>query len=121
MNIFFVINNEVSTPELNGSLLPGITRRSAIELLKAKGYKVTERKIAIQEVFEAADNGKLTEVLGTGTAAVISPVGELMMEGKTVIINNGEIGPVSHLVYDTITGIQSGKVKDEFGWVTKVD
>ena len=121
MNIFFVINNEVITPELNGSLLPGITRRSAIELLRAKGYKVTERKIAIQEVFEAADNGTLNEVFGTGTAAVISPVGELMMEGKTVRINNGEIGPVSHLVYDTITGIQSGKVKDEFGWVTKVD
>ena len=121
MNIMFVINNEVITPELNGSILPGITRRSAIELLKANGYKVTERKIAIQEVFDAYDNGTLNEIFGTGTAAVISPVGELLWEGRTIKINNGEIGPVSHLVYDTITGIQSGKIEDKYGWVTKVD
>lgn len=121
MNIMFVINGEVITPELNGSILPGITRMSAIELLKANGYKVTERKIAIQEVFDAAKKGQLDEVFGTGTAAVISPVGELMMEGKTVIINDGKIGPISHLVYDTITGIQSGKVEDKYGWVTKVE
>jgi branched-chain amino acid aminotransferase len=94
---------------------------SAIELLKANGYKVTERKISIKEVFDAADKGQLDEVFGTGTAAVISPVGELMMEGKTVIINNGKIGPISHLVYDTITGIQSGKLEDKYNWVTKIE
>ncbi len=121
MNIMFVIDGEVITPELNGSILPGITRRSALELLKAKGYKVTERKISINEVFRAAKSGHLNEVFGTGTAAVISPVGELMWEGETVIINNGEIGPISHLVYDTITGIQSGKLEDEYGWVTVVE
>ena len=121
MNIMFVIDGEVITPELNGSILSGITRRSALELLKDKGYKVTERKISIQEVFDAAKAGRLNEVFGTGTAAVISPVGELMWEGETVIINNGQIGPISHLVYDTITGIQSGKLKDPYGWVTVID
>ena len=121
MNIMFVIDGEVITPELNGSILPGITRRSALELLKAKGYKVSERKISINEVFRAAKSGHLIEVFGTGTAAVISPVGELMWEGETIIINNGQIGPISHLVYDTNTGIQSGKLKDEYGWVTVVE
>ena len=121
MNIMFVINNEVVTPALNGSILPGITRRSAIELLRANGYKVTERKVSIQEIFDAADNGTLNEAFGTGTAAVISPVGELLWEDRTIMINNGEIGPVSHLVYDTITGIQSGKIEDKYGWITKVD
>ena len=121
MNIMFVIDGEVITPELNGSILPGITRRSAIELLRSKGYKVTERRISIDEVYEAASSGKLNEAFGTGTAAVISPVGELLWEGKTIIINDGKIGPVSHLVYDTITGIQSGKLEDEYGWITKVE
>ena len=121
MNIMFVINGEVITPALNGSLLPGITRRSAIELLRDKGYKVTERKISIQEVYDAAQAGTLNEIFGTGTAAVISPVGELLWEDKNIIVNGGKIGPVSHLVYDTITGIQSGKIEDKYGWVTKVD
>lgn len=121
MNIMFVIDGEVVTPALNGSILPGITRRSAIELLKDKGYKVSERKVSINEIFRAARNGKLEEAFGTGTAAVISPVGELLWEGETIIINEGNIGPVSRLVYDTITGIQSGDVEDTYGWVTKVD
>ena len=120
MNIMFVINGEVITPELNGSILSGITRRSAIELLKDKGYKVTERKISIQEVYEAYENGTLNEVFGTGTAAVISPVGELIWEDKHMVINGGKIGPVSQTVYDTITGIQSGKIEDPYGWVTMV-
>ncbi len=121
MNIMFVIDGEVITPELNGSILSGITRRSAIELLKARGYKVTERKISINEVYRAAKSGKLNEIFGTGTAAVISPVGELLWENETIVVNNGQIGPVSRLVYDTITGIQSGKLEDEFGWVTKIE
>lgn len=121
MNIMFVINNEIITPELNGSILPGITRRSAIELLRDKGYKVTERKISIDEVYEASLNGTLSEVFGTGTAAVISPVGELIWDDKEIIINGGKIGPISHTIYNTITGIQSGAIEDTYGWVTTVE
>ena len=119
MNVMFVIDGEVITPELNGSILPGITRMSAIELLRDAGYKVTERRISIQEVIEAAQNGHLDEAFGTGTAAVISPIGQLYFEGKEFVINHGEIGPVSHKIYDTITGIQSGAVADKYGWITK--
>lgn len=119
MNVMFVIDGEVVTPELNGSILPGITRMSTIELLRDAGYKVTERRVSIEEVFEAAENGKLDEAFGTGTAAVISPIGLLEWEGKKVVINDGKIGPISQKVYDTITGIQSGAVEDKFGWVTK--
>lgn len=121
MNVFFVIDGEVITPTLKeGNILPGVTRDSAIAILKANGYKVTERKISIQEVYEASDNGKLEEVFGTGTAAVISPVGKLDWEGKTITINNGKIGKISQFLYDTITGIQYGKIKDEFGWTREV-
>ena len=121
MNVMFVINGEVVTPEINGSILEGITRMSSIELLRKAGYKVTERRISIQEVIEAAKNGTLNEAFGTGTAAVISPIGELYFEGESIIVNNGEIGPVSHTIYDTITGIQSGEKEDEMGWITLVD
>ena len=120
MNIMFVIDNEIVTPALNGSILPGITRRSALELLKEKGYKVTERKVSINEIYRASRSGKLQEVFGTGTAAVISPIGELFWEGQTIIINDGKIGPISQLVYDTITGTQSGKIEDTYNWVTKI-
>ena len=119
MNVMFVIDGEVVTPELNGSILPGITRMSTIELLKDAGYKVTERRVSIEEVFEAAENGKLDEAFGTGTAAVISPIGVLEWEGKKITINKGKIGQISQKVYDTITGIQSGAVEDKFGWITK--
>lgn len=121
MNVMFVIDGEVLTPELNGSILSGITRMSAIELLRDAGYKVTERKISMQEVFDAAKSGKLNEAFGTGTAAVISPIGELTWGDETVEVNNGEIGPISHKIYDTITGIQSGAAKDKYGWVTIVE
>ena len=120
MNVFFVIGREVITPELNGSILAGITRDSTIELLKYKGYKVTERKISIQEIFEAHAAGKLNEAFGTGTAAVISPIGQLTWDDKTITINNNEIGPISKIIYDTITGIQSGILKDEFNWTAEV-
>lgn len=120
MNVMFVINGEVVTPELNGSILPGITRMSAIELLKDAGYKVTERRVSIEEIAEAAEKGTLDEAFGTGTAAVISPIGELIWEDKHIIINGGKIGSISQKIYDVITGIQSGKLKDTFGWVTKV-
>jgi len=121
MNVMFVINGEVITPEINGSILEGITRMSSIELLRKAGYTVTERKISIQEVVEAAKNGTLNEAFGTGTAAVISPIGELYFEGEKIVVNNGEIGPVSHTIYDTITGIQSGEKEDEMGWITLVE
>ncbi|HAA25858.1 MAG TPA: branched chain amino acid aminotransferase [Ruminiclostridium sp.] len=120
MNVFFVIGDEVVTPALTGSILPGITRKSSIELLKSWGYKVSERRITIDEVFEAHDKGMLKEVFGTGTAAVISPVGELNLDGKVITINNGEIGPVSKRLYDTITGIQYGRIPDKFGWIEQI-
>lgn len=120
MNVFFKINGEVVTPELSGSILPGITRDSAIEVLKKMGMKVTERKITIQEVYEAHESGTLEEVFGTGTAAVISPVGELNWDGKIIAINDGKIGDVSQKLYNEITGIQTGKVEDTMGWTVEV-
>ncbi|MCX7710914.1 MAG: branched-chain amino acid aminotransferase [Clostridia bacterium] len=120
MNVFFKIDGEVITPSLEGSILPGITRASTIELLKSQGTKVTERRISIQEVFDAHAAGKLDEVFGTGTAAVISPVGELNWNDQKITINDGKIGECSKKVYDTITGIQSGKLDDTFGWTVEV-
>lgn len=117
MNIFFVIDGEVVTPSLDaGSILGGITRKSTVELCKSWGMKVSERRISIQEVADAYDAGKLQEVFGTGTAAVISPVGHLKWGDKVMEINNNEIGPISQKIYNTLTGIQWGKVEDTFGW-----
>ncbi len=120
MNVFFVIDGEIITPALNGSILAGVTRDSSIQLLKSWGYQVTERKLAIEEVYEAYQAGKLDEVFGTGTAAVISPVGELNWEGHIMKINNGEIGKISQKLYDAITGIQSGAIPDQMGWTVEV-
>ena len=106
MNVFFVIDDEIVTPELQGSILPGVTRMSCIELLKKQGYKVSERRLSIEEVAKAADAGKLKEAFGSGTAAVISPIGELKWDEKVMTINNGEIGTISQHLYDTLTGIQ---------------
>ncbi|TWT27107.1 branched-chain amino acid aminotransferase [Planomicrobium sp. CPCC 101110] len=117
MNIFFKINGEIITPALTGSILKGITRMSIIELLESWGMPVVERKISIEEVYQAFADGTVEEVFGTGTAAVISPVGELNWQGQKIVINNREIGEVSQKLYDTITGIQRGKVDDPFGWV----
>jgi len=121
MNVFFVIDGVVITPDLtDGNILPGVTRRSCIELLQSWGMPVEERKISIDEVIEAHKNGKLDEVFGTGTAAVISPVGELFDDGNQMIINNGKIGSISQKLYDTITGIQWGRLKDDMGWTLPV-
>ena len=120
MNIFFVIDGEVITPELDGSILAGITRKSVIELLRERGYTVTERKIAIQEIADAYAAGKLNEVFGTGTAAVISPVGELRWGDDVMTINNGEIGPISSWCYRMLTDIQWGRVKGPDGWSVEV-
>ena len=121
MNVFFVIDGEVVTPELSGTILPGITRMSAIELCKSRGMKVTERRISAEEVFEAFDCGKLSEVFGTGTAAVISPVGTLKMGDRVITVNGGKIGEVSQSLYDTLTGIQYGRIPDEMGWNVTVN
>ncbi len=120
MNIFFKIDGEIVTPALHGSILSGITRKSTLELCKSWGLKVSEKRITIQEVAEAYDNGKLEEVFGTGTAAVISPVGKLKWNDKIMVINDNKIGEISQKLYDTMTGIQYGKIKDEFGWIKEV-
>ncbi|EGD48608.1 branched-chain amino acid aminotransferase [Ruminiclostridium papyrosolvens DSM 2782] len=116
MNVFFKIDGEVITPSLEGSILPGITRMSTIEMLRKSGIKVTERRITIQELYDAHAAGKLDEAFGTGTAAVISPIGEFNWDGNVISVNGGKIGPVAQNVYDTITGIQSGELEDTFGW-----
>lgn len=116
MNIFFVINGEVVTPMLAGSILPGITRKSAIQLLQDWGVPVSERRISVDELAEAGRNGSLQEVFGTGTAAVISPVGELKYGDEVFKIGDGNIGKITQRLYDAITGIQFGNVKDDFGW-----
>ena len=121
MNIFFVIDNEIVTPMLQGSILPGITRKSTIELCKSWGMKVSERRIDIQEIADAYDAGKLQEVFGTGTAAVISPVGHLKWNDKVMEINDNKIGPISQKLYDTMTGIQWGEIADPFNWIEKID
>lgn len=121
MNVFFKIDGKIFTPKLLGSVLPGITRKSSIELMKSWGLEVEERPIAVQEVIEAARAGKLEEAFGTGTAAVISPIGELYYEGEKIEINQGKIGPTAQKLYDVLTGIQWGEVEDTFGWTTEVE
>ncbi len=106
MNIFFKISGEIVTPELNGSILEGITRNSVITLLKHWGLTVSERKISIDEIIQAHRDGRLEETFGTGTAAVISPVGELIWNDESLVIGGGETGEISKKLYDTITGIQ---------------
>ncbi len=120
MNVFFQIDDEVVTPALQGSILSGITRMSSIEILKSWGMKVSERKISIDEVAKAAAEGRLKEAFGTGTAAVISPIGELKWGDDIMKINNGEIGPLSQKLYDTLTGIQWGKLPDTMNWTVEV-
>ena len=116
MNVFFKINGEVITPKLNGSILAGITRKSVIELLEYWNIPVKEKKISIDELIEAHQSGELEEAFGTGTAAVISPIGELYKDNKPYVINNGQTGELSKRVYDEITGIQTGEKADPFNW-----
>lgn len=116
MNVFFVMDDVLVTPILSGSILPGITRDSVIEIAKSKNMKVEERLITIDEVVKGISQGLISEVFGTGTAAVISPVGELSYLDKSYIINNGEIGKVSKDMYDMITGIQTGAIDDPYGF-----
>ena len=120
MNVMFKVAGKILTPDLNGSVLDGITRRSCIQLLKDWGYEVEERRISAEELFEAAENGTLEEAWGTGTAAVVSPIGELAMEDKKVTVSGGKIGPITQKLYDELTGIQWGRVADPHNWITKL-
>jgi branched-chain amino acid aminotransferase len=120
MNVMFKINGEVVTPALVGSILPGITRKSCIQILQEEGNPVSERRITVDELLKALEDGTLEEAWGTGTAAVISPIGKFIVDGKEFVVNNGEIGKVSQHLYDEITGIQSGKIKDTRDWTLEV-
>ncbi len=120
MNVMFKIGDEIVTPMLSGSILPGITRMSCLEVLRKEGYKVSERLLSVDELGEALKNGDLKEAWGCGTAAVVSPIGELCYKDVKYPINNGEIGTVTQHLYDTLTGIQWGKIEDTFGWTKEI-
>ncbi|MDR1192680.1 MAG: branched-chain amino acid aminotransferase [Peptococcaceae bacterium] len=121
MNVMFKIGGEIVAPELGDSVLPGVTRNSALILLKSWGYKVAERKISVDELRDAAESGRLEEAFGTGTAAVISPIGLFNIQGKKLRVRDGKIGPVAQKLYDTITGIQWGTLPDTFGWTQEIN
>lgn len=123
MNIFFKIDGKVYTAraeEESGTILPGVTRRSMIELLQDWGYDVVEGRLAIDDIMAAGRDGRLEEVFGSGTAAVVSPVKLLEYQGESVLIGDGGIGPLTQKLYDTITGIQWGRIPDEKGWTVPV-
>jgi len=115
-----VLDGTVITPPLQGSILPGITRDSCIQLLRAWDVPVIERQLSIDEIITAADSGKLDEAFTSGTAAVISPIGELMYKEKTLTIRQNNIGTITKRLYETLTGIQWGRLPDPFGWVIKI-
>ena len=121
MNVMFKIDGEIVTPALTGSILPGITRKSCIEVLKDLGYKVSERLLSVDELMDALKNGKLEEAWGCGTAAVVSPIGKLMYEDVEYPINGEKIGDTTKKLYDILTGIQWGTVEDKYGWIYKVN
>ena len=120
MNVMFKIGGKIVTPALSGSILPGITRKSCIELLRDWGYEVEERPISVDELFAAAADGTLEEAWGTGTAAVVSPIGQLYYNGTAYTLCGGKIGEVAQKLYDNLTGIQWGKLPDSHGWSYKV-
>ena len=120
MNVMFKIGDEIVTPKLTGSILPGITRKSCIELLASEGITVSERLLSVDELSQAMTDGTLAEAWGCGTAAVISTIGELCYKDHKYIVNNNEIGELSQHLYDTVTGIQWGEIEDKFGWTVEV-
>ena len=120
MNIMFKIDGKVYTAATVGTVLPGVTRRSCLQLFEDWGMPVEERLISVDELFEAAANGTLEEAMCVGTAAVICPIGELTYEGKAYTINNFQTGPLAQKLYDTLTGIQWGTQPDPHGWTCKV-
>lgn len=117
MNICFLYDGKVVTSPLSGSILNGITRRSILTLVKEFGFEVEERALTIDEVLEGAKNGRLTEAFGTGTAAVVSPVGQFTYQGRDVLLGNGKAGDLTMKLYDTLTGIQYGRLEDSHNWV----
>lgn len=119
MNVMFLIDNEIYTAPLEGSVLPGVTRDSCIQILKDWGYKINETHLAIDDLMEYAASNKLQEAFGTGTAAVISPIGELNYKGNIQIINDFKIGQLTQRLYDELTGIQWGTLEDKYHW-TKI-
>lgn len=119
-NAFFVIDGEIITAPIEGTILPGITRDSVIHLLRDWGYQVSERRLAIEDLYKAYEAGTVSEIFATGTAAVISPVGELCWKDQKISINNGEIGKLSQKLYDVLSGMQLGKEEDKFGWIVEV-
>ncbi len=121
MNVMFKINGEVITPTLEtGTVLPGVTRRSIIQLLKDKGYPVSERLVTVEEFLKAIEDGSLEEAWGCGTAAVVSPIGKLIYKGKEYVVQDGGIGKLTQELYDEVTGIQWGRLPDPYGWTDKV-
>lgn len=120
MNVMFKIDGTVVTPALTGSILPGVTRKSCIQLLGDMGIPVEERLLSVDELIDAAESGKLEEAWGCGTAAVVSPIGQLSYEGVSHVVNGGGIGKTTQSLYDTLTGIQWGRLPDPYGWTVKV-
>ena len=120
MNMMFAYGNKIVTPRLNGSILPGITRDSVLKLARQLGLEAEEARLDVHEIFADAKSGKLTEAFGTGTAAVISPVGVLALGDEKVTLGDGGIGPVAQKLYDTLTGIQYGRLEDENGWIIRL-
>ncbi len=120
MNIFFKINGTYVTPALNGSILPGITRRSVIQLLEEAGETVEERHVSIEELLEGIEDGSVEEIFGTGTAAVVTPVGELAYRDKKYVVNDFKTGPGARNIYDRLTAIQLGKEEGPQGWSVEV-
>ncbi len=121
MNVFFVFKDEIVTPALNGAVLPGCVRDSVLQLLRHQGKKVVERSINMTELIERHTRGDLLEAFGTGTAAVISPIGDLNFKGKPYILNDGKVGPVAEKIFKIISGIQRGLIPDPFGWITRLE
>jgi len=121
MNIFINLKNEIVTPKLNGSILPGITRRSVIEILKEWNMNIVERNISINEVVDAYDNGELVGVFGTGTAAIISPVGWLTFKDKQMTLNDGQPGELDKKLFEELTSIHYGLKEDTHNWLIHVE
>jgi len=120
MNIFFMIGDEIVTPALTGSILSGITRDSVIALAESWGRTVSQRRISIAEIIEAHDQGELKEVFGSGTAAVISPVGRIKYSGREMVVGDGNVGPFAAKLFKELVDIQYGRAQDPFGWVVTV-
>lgn len=120
MNMMFVVDGRIVTSELGDTILPGITRDSVLTLAREKGMEVEEGKIAVADLYDAYDKGLLTEAFGTGTAAVISPVGELTWNDRTIVLNNNEMGPISEMSYTELVGIQRQRLPDTHGWTSVV-